>query len=59
MMRWNQSSLLAATIPDTVSKLLFYETGKAGWAESNIYQSPATCQTFFEVFFFFPFLLMP
>lgn len=55
MMRWDQSSLLADTIPDAGSNLLSYGTEEAGWARSNMSQNPATCQTFFEVFF--PFLL--
>lgn len=51
MMRWHQSSLLAATFPDAVSNL-FYRTEEARWARSNISQSPIACQTFFEVFSF-------
>lgn len=51
-MTWDQSSLLAATLPDDVSHILFYETEEAEWAGSHTYQSPITCQTFSQVFSF-------
>ena len=38
MMRWDQSSLLTATIPDTDSNLLFYGKEETGWAGSSISQ---------------------
>ena len=57
MMRWDQSSLLTATIPDTDSNLLFYGKEETGWAGSSISQVLLNAGHSWDFFFFLPFLL--
>lgn len=52
MMRWDQSSLLTATIPHTDSNLLFYGKEETGQAGSSISQVLLNAGHSWDFFFF-------